>query len=1108
MRLLDRPQQESGEDEPMMVWLAIAMLSVGWLWGTHYFAPAQTVWYLLSLAGSVLLLALGFRSCSQKHFLQNPATDPLKTRSTAQPTHRPSSPSASEAENRPVQKTEPSNGLPPVQETEQSAALEAPRGVRLGVAAFLLLPVVCWPWPEKMGPVLMLAGWLGLWLAESSPLVGRSTRRLSRAALLAGIILVSHTLVLEFYQAQTARTHDLPAWLRPIAVALAKLLDAEAAAAGADLVFRVLGQPHRIALCWDWFLDPATVLFFTGGLVWLAWRCGESVPAGRRWTCWLAGFRRFCGLMGLWILVRWMLVLGLYLHRAGLEGIEGEHLAIAQMFSPWFHLLLLLAPALWAGWSFRDFPDTTSMLAETPAQAELSASQGETVLIGGSSGVWSGRSARSGSRMRWAAVWLAVGSALMAGASLWTPIGRPKQGRVLVVERHSQWEPTLRPYDTTWYGEPSGYNYRLIYDFCRHFFQMGRILESEPITEERLQECDVLIIKIPTAPYQPKEIEAVHRFVANGGSLLLIGDHTNVFRSSTYLNAICRPMGFTFRNDLLFCIGSPYQQKYHRPWPVHPAVAMVPEMDFAVSCSIDPGRSWGRAVIRSTGLWSLPAAYEASNYHPHAEYQPHLRAGAFVQLWATSYGRGRVLAFTDSTIFSNFCTFQPGKAELFLNMLHWLNHRSPLDPWPIQAAVTLGLGLVGLVLVGLGCWKAYPPARPTEQTVPSGEKPGSLAKGSQPKKAAEPARLSAPPAIEALHLLTDAGLVKATVLLAASMIGVTAAWAALDAYHRSAPLDLQRALQEKPFRLAVIDRTVSQVPLANGAFNQSPDGFGLLEHTIPRLGYVTARRTGLDAFGGDLLVVIAPNRSVSHEYREALASYVFQGGKLLVIDHPGNRHSTAGSLLEPFGLQIQHDPLAPAGPLGVAGRSTGVSVESACVVSGGEGLVFVGQQPVAARIQYGQGWIVAIGFGQIWTDRQMHPDEWRANWMPEPTREMLARYELFYSLFRALAEGGPIQPPKAAPQALPTPEAPEVPEPPPIPKVPQTPKTPPGPEAPLVPEKIEKETVPPTPIPPKRLTPPRHRRSGVAAPVGPDTPEAPLEPEKSPLEIPSEKARP
>jgi hypothetical protein len=227
-----------------------------------------------------------------------------------------------------------------------------------------------------------------------------------------------------------------------------------------------------------------------------------------------------------------------------------------------------------------------------------------------------------------------------------------------------------------------------------------------------------------------------------------------------------------------------------------------------------------------------------------------------------------------------------------------------------------------------------------------------------------------------------------------------------------------------------------------------------------------------------------------------LIEYVAQGGKLLVIDHPGNTHSTAQSLLEPFGLRIRHDRLTSAGALATAGRSSGISVESACTVSGGEGVVYVGQEPVAARVGYGQGSVLAIGFGQIWTDGQMH-SEWRANWMPEPTRPMLARYGLFYSLFRALAEGGPIKPVELPTSAPGIPEAPKTPEAPLVPEAPGVPPTPSVPERPPVPER---PSVPQTPSVPERSAVPE-------APLLPDVPPRP-KPTPTRKEMPKAEAGP
>ena len=266
----------------------------------------------------------------------------------------------------------------------------------------------------------------------------------------------------------------------------------------------------------------------------------------------------------------------------------------------------------------------------------------------------------------------------------------------MVVERHSKWEPTNHPYDTTRFGgddeNSSGYTYSAMYDYLGQFYGMSRLEETGKIDDRALAACDVLVIKTPTARYEPEEVQAVVRFVQGGGGLLLIGDHTNFDRSSSSANDITRYFGFTFRDDLLFSfLPRPDQQRYLAAGVPHPAVQHVPWFDFAVSCSIDPGAGRGQPVIESMGLWNMPPDFHYENFMPHAQHCPEMRYGPFIQAWSARHGEGRVLAFADSTIFSSFCIYQPNKAELMLNMIEWLNHaNSKFDPSGLL--IVLGAG--------------------------------------------------------------------------------------------------------------------------------------------------------------------------------------------------------------------------------------------------------------------------------------------------------------------------------------------------------------------------------------------------------------------------------
>ncbi len=247
------------------------------------------------------------------------------------------------------------------------------------------------------------------------------------------------------------------------------------------------------------------------------------------------------------------------------------------------------------------------------------------------------------------------------------------------------------------------------------------------------------------------------------------------------MNDISRSFGFTFRDDVIYSTQpSPYDEHYLAPVAPHPAIQHVPAFDFLVSCSIDPGYSWGRPVVAPAGLWSMNADYNYANFMPEPQHTPGSRFGTFIQAWAAHAGNGgRVIAWGDSTIFSNFCIGQPGKFPVLLNMIEWLNHQGGTGVWWLWT-------LLGIAAIGNGLW------------------------------------------------LVRAGGASWLVLLAGAACGWTlgtTATAALLA--REMPLPIPS--DERRMPLVVIDRTTSRVPLASTFTNDDPTGggFGLLEQWIP-----------------------------------------------------------------------------------------------------------------------------------------------------------------------------------------------------------------------------------------------------------------------------------
>jgi hypothetical protein len=797
------------------------------------------------------------------------------------------------------------------------------------VALVMIVPaIVITPCPSR-GALLLLA--LGILLVVA-PIPRLWTRRVGAASLVAGAVLLAQSLAMVLYEAVTARSHELPAPLGRAVSGIAGLLGITASFDGQNVAMHSMRQVHPLGATWELLLDPATWCFLVGGIVFVALRAWTNLPAGRRSREIARAVAALALCVVAWLPVRAALLMALYMHRVLITDYDDAYRLMNQWWSLWVNLALLVPPALLA-WRFARIGEAGQVAA---APAGVGATGGRPSFAGSERGASAGRPYAAPA----AALLAFACAALVTVALFYEPVGERKSGRVIVDEFHSKWEPTDRPFDTQWYGHLSGYNYYCIYDYCSRFYDMSRL--NRAIDNDALSGCDVLILKIPTVRLAPGEVAAVRRFVERGGGLMLVGEHTNVFGSGLYLNDVARHFGFEYRYDCLFDIDRVFEQAYRPALVPHPIVQNFRELDFAVSCSIVPHEGEGRAAIRSVGLRNLPADYHASNFYPQVEDRVDARSGAFVQLWATRHGRGRVVAFTDSTQFSNFCTFEPGKSELMLGMIEWLNRKDgPGFPraWLFGGALVLGIGALFLARRWESAWVV----------------------------------------IVAAGLLGWSGAV----------LGVRSTQA------RAMPLPEAHGRMTR----VTIDRTVSEVPLSRSGFIQGEkDGFGIFERWVLRLGYFTARHSGKDAASGDLDVVLYPTGAVPKDYLDALVRYVEGGGKLLVVDSPENVKSAANSILWPFGIEINRS-VNVNGELTVPGGWPTTTVAAACEITGGRPFITLGGKPVAVTTRKGKGSVTVIAFGSRFADMQMG-----VTGDVEPDAAMKKVFELDYAIVRGIVE--------------------------------------------------------------------------------------------------------
>ncbi len=493
---------------------------------------------------------------------------------------------------------------------------------------------------------------------------------------------------------------------------------------------------------------------------------------------------------------------------------------------------------------------------------------------------------------------VALGSILLGFSLGFDDPGHLKPGRVLIDEAHSDWEWTDSPFDTAAIGMRAEYNYACLYDYLASYYTVSRCKTS--ITPEVLTDTDVLILKTPTQPYSNDEIAAIVDFVRRGGGLLLIGDHTNLFGMSTYLNEISSRFGMCFRYDDTFDLPTGNLSRFLATRiSRHSTLRKVNRLDFLTSCSI---RAYPLSVpvIVGYGLASEDADYGHPNFFGNISYDLTDRFGLFLQCASRKVGKGRIILFTDSTCFSNFCLFGSDMHALMLGFIDFLNRQGKRYPY------LWILPIAGLASICIG------------------------------------ARLS------------DRGSHLYSVLLAPILFSLFIGYClgksiTFLAYGDYEPIPSTSMVlfdcehTDARFTNYLNPRIDMKVPDYTGLFvSVLRVGF------YPRCGRVE----DLHACKPAGLVIIEPNKGFTRKEVEHILSYVSTGGRLLIIDSVRNGKSTVNQILEPLNLSVVLTSR-------VAGDTTGFSIHPYLSILGGMRVGYGGDlHPDVFCSDYGRGCVV------------------------------------------------------------------------------------------------------------------------------------------------------
>lgn len=750
----------------------------------------------------------------------------------------------------------------------------------------LTISAIFIPFPYNLGAALLAIG-------IAMGCVERRTVFIGLGLAFSGIILTVQTAVLPFYYAFAARYHSAGA-ASPIANLFMKAMGLQTHLNGGTVFTRGGVQVRPISVAWDKLALLPILLILLGGVLMLLFASRRKLR-----------IITFLATVAIYALLRFVFMVLVYNETSKLS-IFWNPVVTAVSLAPLFLVLVILVP-----------------LDNLPHFGPLQMKKRSWLLAG--------------------AAFLCV--FLLLGAWGYQDPGIQKRGRVLIDEKHSNWERTTEKYDTKWYGEKSGYNYYCLYTYLDSYYHVER--NFKPLSPTVLSRCDILLIKTPTEQFAPEEVESIERFVEGGGGLFLVSDHTNVFGMSNFINPIAKSFGLRFRYDVTYDLSTGSLTEYRsQALMPHPIVGRMPTFLFGSSCSLEAPLG-ADGVIVGYGLKSMYADYSERNFFPAVPETSDMDFGLNLQAAAVTHGRGRVFAFTDSTVFSNFWMFMPGKPELLLGTIQWLNRKSSLSSINL---VFLLLGLVFLVITIYLCFKGR-------------------------------------------------GVTAVLVVLSAGFLAVPVGSGVFNSMNRSGyPVPQPRTkLTRVCFEQEHSDFALPT--LLEGFNSPAQRKYNTFYVWNQRLGYVPSVRGSLEEAlaDADLAVIINPEKHLTAVERRHIIRYVQTGGRLLVLDK-ANRKSTANEILGMFGMSIDNRPV---GQQEIAyGPNLIVSTTpQACSVGGGQPIISTDDgKAIFSVARKGRGMV------GVFCDSHLFCDAVLGDVSAFPTEAQVRISELEFGMLRGLIE--------------------------------------------------------------------------------------------------------
>lgn len=500
-----------------------------------------------------------------------------------------------------------------------------------------------------------------------------------------------------------------------------------------------------------------------------------------------------------------------------------------------------------------------------------------------------------------------------------------KDSVILVDEIHSRWESTLIDFDKEIQGVFAENSYHSFIDWLSRYYPCSvvtdqdlkvpldrvKTIHARKLSKGLLKKDVILILKCVTEEFKDEEIKTVVEFVKKGGSVFLIGDHTDVYFMNSNLNKLATHFGMKFEQNSVYMIDGGWIVTDKNDYIRHPLTQALDKFIWATGDSLNLIYPAYPVVFSPVASFADYGNYFKDYFFGNGMLDAYDIYGSYAVIGAAEIGKGRVVAFTDSTCFNNYLMFTAGRRELLQGVMQWLSSRGSFDPFPLLALLLLALTI-----------------------------------------------------LFALKYQLPAGTIRC-ILIIALLIGLPAGYLIgnwLNGIFYPAPKPIYPLPKEvlvdayhKPTHCLSYGN--SDEFMGQNSYDNFLFALGRID--IPwRINY--KERLDLQVLKNHpLVVIVSPTKRFSKEELTNIMTWVGKGGNLLLIEGV-NPKTTINQIAHLFGMNFRKDPF-PYLNLSASHLTTPTYVD------GGKPLFTFLEIPVVSYSRYGQGMVLCLGDDNAFT---------------------------------------------------------------------------------------------------------------------------------------------